>query len=468
MKKLELPPEYYGFDWELDHRERLSSKKLTEWFHDSVPILKILNWQVDFVRRGECRSTLPLTVEASNQHVAHQAAVIMIAADYTGGVALGSLLDRIPVVGIHPQPDDYGAYLWGAKGAIKWIRPSVDDLLCHARIPAVEHEIIYKRFMSGRRVIIDIPILMYNEDTLVAKAEITYWVQDTNALRRNAIDASRIHALFDFRTKASARLIAGLRASEQRRPLNERRFQDESSLTIAGKQGILLADRFLLLAPQLQEMISARTQNADEFLAKFHSGRAIQVVNIGSGFDNRNARVHLPPGSTVFNLDLPSMLVARQSVIVEPPDITTVAMPIDLREQSVWCAVKGCADYDDRRPTAVIWEGGSMYFDASCSNKILRDSKRLLENNDDSRLWIDYVRPSVFDGTSELTAVNKFSDGMRRMGEPFVNGYEDIVSHLMPFGLCVIDDMASNICHAPDDEIYNMYRFATISGNRGN
>ena len=71
---------------------------------------------------------LPRSVESSNQHIAHQAAVILIAADYTGGVALGTLLHGAPLVGIHPQKTDYGASLWGAKADIKWIKPSVDDV----------------------------------------------------------------------------------------------------------------------------------------------------------------------------------------------------------------------------------------------------------------------------------------------------------------------------------------------------
>lgn len=67
------------------------------------------------------KTILPLNIASTNQHITHQAAVMLIAADYTGGIALGTLLDNVPLVGIHPQSTDYGAYLWGARADIIWI-----------------------------------------------------------------------------------------------------------------------------------------------------------------------------------------------------------------------------------------------------------------------------------------------------------------------------------------------------------
>jgi acyl-coenzyme A thioesterase PaaI-like protein len=161
-------------DWAADREHRIEPVRLTEAFQTAIPVLRHLDWRVSDAARGFCESVLPLSVESSNQHIAHQAALVLLAADYTGGVALGSLLYEVPVVGVNPQKSDYGAYLWGAKADIKWIRPSSDDLICSARIPVDRHEFILRRFLQGKRVLETVYVEMRNGDALVAEANVTY------------------------------------------------------------------------------------------------------------------------------------------------------------------------------------------------------------------------------------------------------------------------------------------------------
>jgi methyltransferase (TIGR00027 family) len=448
-------------DWAGDRNKRLEPVRLTELFHAAVPVLKHIDWKVTDTGRGFCESVLPLNVESSNQHIAHQAAVILIAADYTGGVALGSLLHGVPIVGIHPQKTDYGAYLWGAKADIKWIRPSVDDLVCSARIsPAVQERII-RRFFQGRRVLETVHVEMRNGSELVAEANVTYWVQDTLALRRNSQDEDKIHVLYDHRHKTSAKLIAGLRALEQERASDKKLFVDDQSAKIAGKHGLTLARRFCQVAPQLQPMVAGRTRHLDDFLKRFAKSGPCQVINIGAGLDTRTFRVPMAAGSKVFDIDLPSMLRQRREVLRDIGSDTSlirIELPIDLYEQDVLDLVTSSEMFDASIPTLAIWEGGSMYFERSAVQRILRSLARLL-SNEASRLWIDYVSPAVFDGTSDLSVVNRFSEAIQSLGEPFINGFDNIADDLALCNLAVESDVASNTFTADSDPVFGLYRF---------
>jgi methyltransferase (TIGR00027 family) len=461
IEKREYTLEELERTWESDKKERADPPLLTEIFHHQVPILKYLDWKVTATERGFAETVLPINVASTNQHITHQAAVIMIAADYTGGIALATLLNKVPVIGINAQQTDYGAYLWAGKAEVKWIRPSCADLICTARIPAERHLPIVKRFFRGSMVLETVKIEMRNEDLLVAEAQISYWGQDTFALRRNAGDENRIHPLYDHKQKTSARLIAGLRSIEQDKPAEQRLFNDPLAAKVAAKHGRILAERFCLVAPQLQPMVASRTRHLDQTLENFHQGRPIQIVNLGIGLDTRTLRVSLPEGSVSFELDLPVMLSLRDELLrdlpVESP-IKRVAVPIDLREQDPAEVLSACGEFDISAPVFFIWEGGSMYFEPVEAARILRSLQSMMVNPD-SRLWMDYVLPSIIDGTSGFRVVEDFMREMRSLSEPFINGFADLKNQLAELGFMVEEDLASNYCLETTDAVFDLYRF---------
>ena len=72
---------------------------------------------------------LPLISPSTNQHCTHRAALLFLAADYTGGIAVGSLIPGRPLMGVHPvAPTEQTTSLWLVKGEIKFLRPSVGRL----------------------------------------------------------------------------------------------------------------------------------------------------------------------------------------------------------------------------------------------------------------------------------------------------------------------------------------------------
>jgi methyltransferase (TIGR00027 family) len=449
--------------WAFDQEERADPGRLTERFHSSVPVLGFLGWKVTKTARGFAQTVLPLNVASTNQHITHQAAVILIAADYTGGIALGTLLDGVPLVGIHSQSTDYGAYLWGAKADITWIRPSVDDLVCTASIDKGRHGQIVRRFFGGRRVLETVRIDMTNAGELVAVANLAYWVQDTHALRRNAFDAAKVHPLFDHRQRASARLIAGLRGLEQEKAKEARLFEDPVASTLAGNHGMILARRFCRVAPQLQSMVAARTRHLDDIIGSVATSTPYQIVNIGSGLDSRSYRLSLPRGTKTYDVDLPLMLKRRREALdspsMPPCHIERVDVPVDLRVHELSRSLTS-AGFVPSKPALVIWEGGSMYFTGEDNARIMRSIATLLKHPD-SLFWMDYVHPSVVDGTSTIPEVVSFTDAIRCLGEPFIAGFTDIDAHLRRAGLGLREDVASDyLVGGGDRGMFRLYRFA--------
>ena len=115
--------------WEEDYETRTNPELLTSLLHESVPVLKFVDWRVIEVKEGFAKSVLPLITQSTNQHGTHQAAIIVLAADYTGGIALGTLFRGVPIIGVHPGRSDDAASLWLAKVDIDYLAPSTDHLV---------------------------------------------------------------------------------------------------------------------------------------------------------------------------------------------------------------------------------------------------------------------------------------------------------------------------------------------------
>ena len=88
--------------WEADFRDRVNPHLMTELLRRAVPVLEYADWTIEEVGHGYTRSLLPLNPQSTNQHGTHQATLMALAADYTGGLALATLLRGDPIVGVHP------------------------------------------------------------------------------------------------------------------------------------------------------------------------------------------------------------------------------------------------------------------------------------------------------------------------------------------------------------------------------
>lgn len=444
---------------ENDIKNRYNLEELNISFRESVPVLEFVDWKITQVKPGFVETVLPINPNSSNQHITHQAALMLLSADYTGGLALSTLFHGTPIVGFWTMKDSYGAYMWGAKAAIKWHYPSFEDLVCRATIDKSNWAQLSKRFEDHKVVVTTVKIEMFNQDRLVAESDFTYWAQDTVGIMKNAFDEKKINILYEYKTKATARLIAGLRAMEQEKDPKDRMFDDPYAFMLAGKHGITLAKRFCGIIPQIQNMVSARTKHLDDVVREFaKKHKKFNAVNIGSGYDSRFWRLNIE-NCNVFDLDLPVVLTERKRIFDFSSRKNFHTVPIDLRDYSIDETLLKQEAFDSTLPLLVIWEGGSMYFDDEFMSSILGSISKLLKNSPDSRFWFDYVSKDIIENRTGLKEIEDFMRNMSKMGEPFVNGFANTKNDLASFDIDVLTDDSSDVFLDCSDLIYSHYRF---------
>lgn len=452
-----FPPE----SWEADRKARFEIGPSTALFHRSVPSLRQLNWTIEEIGRGRAVTRLPLNVESSNQYITQQAALMLLAADYTGGIALSTLFKDTPVIGFHPQRDHYGAYLWGAGATIKWLQPSTGDLICKSTIPERDWDDIATSFSSGRDVKYKARIKMYNEDSMkiVAVSDFNYWGRNSHSLRATGGALETTHHMLTHKLRTSARLIAALRSwitmeQDNGTPL------DPYSSNAAGKQGQAMAKKFSIDSPQLADLVRARTLHCDMELRAFSRIHPkFLVINIGCGYDSRPWRMRDLGGAVFVNLDLPVMIQDRGRVL--PPlsesPYTILESAYDILCDDLTTKLHS-VQAPSELPAFVIWEGGSMYFTQAEAAAIFIQMRATLPPR--SRVWFDCVSSAAVNDMTGLTEVKAFMDSMRMIGEPFVQGYdyqEDMLGHA---GMSTVGWIPASEVLESADPVMQHYAFA--------
>jgi O-methyltransferase involved in polyketide biosynthesis len=408
-----FPPE----SWAADRQARFRIPPLIKAFHSSVPALAFLNWRIEDVGRGTAVTRLPLNVESSNQYITQQAALMLLAADYTGGIALSTLFPDAPVIGFHPQKDSFGAYLWGAAATIKGLRPSADDLVLETRIPERDWDEIAAAFDAGEEVNYKARIKMFSGGRLCAVSDFQYWARNSRSLAETGRALASTHHMLAHKLKTSARLIAGLRAELTWAG----KLMDPFAYTVAGPQGRAMARKFSRQTPQLADLVLARTLDCDAALRAFDKvhGR-YNVINIGAGYDARPWRLPNLGQARFVHLDLPVMADASDKLLPSlgsPYDL--VRIPFDIHTSNLHDALQ-VAGVDLSVPNFVIWEGGSMYFTESEASALFGQIRDVIGK--DGRLWFDQVAAAAVADCTGLPEVEAFMESMRIIGEPFVRG----------------------------------------------
>ena len=456
------PTRLFEISWEEDRKFRTNPTVLTALLREQVPVLDFVKWKVNSVEPGWTESVLPLNPQSTNQHFTHQAALFLLAADYTGGTALGSLLFGWPVVGVHPVTSPKSVSLWLLKAEIKYLRPSISDLTVSARVHVDCHDRIRKRFMAGKAVLETINIEFRNGDIVVAEASATYFARQSTKLRSEGISTDNVNSLYELKLTSSAELIAGVRAHE-----HGKIFQDPYAAHMAGQHGMAIAKRFCERSPQLGGMVAARTWHLDSAISNFIASGGRDIVIVGVGWDMRPYRLDLPSGTRVFELDFPTTLAERrkrlnQLGIPEPAGVSRFSIPIDVRTMPLTPVLAEHLDFD--KPIFVAWEGMSMYFQEDEVRTILQGMKPLLRHPD-SLLWVDLVDRQAVERPEEFPAsVQNFMQGMQILGEPFTFGPESAESLMAESGLRCLEVVPSDVClRGRKDPVYSVYRFCMAS-----
>jgi len=450
-------------DWQTDYNQRVNPELMTRLLREAIPVLQTVQWRVTSVSEGACTSELPLRQASTNQHGTHQAALISLSADYTGGLALATLFTGVPLAGIHRCSDEESVSLWLASMAVKYRSPSTGHLEASCHVPQDVADTVRQRYFSGKRVLVTLPVVFTSNGELIAEAEMKYFAQPSIQLKPTK-ENPRISPLFKQKLKASARMIAGLRADSDR-PIT--RVDAAHERTAAGPHGELLAHRLNAVLPQLKHMVSARTESIDQTLAAIPGLQ--QVIILGVGLDMRPFRLSQPLGDPMFfEVDLPEMLEERSRVVSQMdkrPTVRRRMIAADFKVEDVYQLLTEHPDFDPRIPTAVVYEGCSMYFTDEENREILGAVAKCLQHPD-SRLWCDVVTENVVDGTTDQPEITRFLDGMDELGERFIFGKNCPETFLRRCGFVGAETRTAGNHLQSDDPVMATYQFVVATARR--
>ena len=448
--------------WEEARKYRYNCDVMTSLLRGQVPVLDFVQWKITKIEQGLANTVLPLISPSTNQHCTHQAALLFLAADYTGGLAVASLLPSWPIAGVHPvAPSEKAMALWLVKGQIKFFRPSVGCLEISAEIDRPRHDRVQRRFARGKPVLETLTVRFRNGEVDVAEANMTYFARRADKLRADGVSPEKVNILYQHKLISSAELIAGVRARE-----TGQLFEDPFAAQIAGEHGVALAARFCEKTPQLGGMVAARTRHLDDQIKDFVRGGGRDIVVLGAGYDMRPFRLNLPEGTRVFELDFPTVLIDRQrrldeSSIKDPAGVQRIQVPIDLRVTTALAALKD--HINATVPVFVAWEGMSMYFQEEEVRQVLGGIAPLL-GNPRSRLWGDFVTEQAVVNSNVFPEVEAFMQGMRLLGEPFVFGSDSLEAFMESNGFACVEIAPSSV-YFPEtnDPVYSVYSFCVSS-----
>ena len=452
--------------WTEDYERRANPALFTDLLGEAVPVLRWAQWRVLDTAEGFARALLPLTDRTTNQQGTHQGALMMLAAEYAGGVALATLFPGFPIVGVHAQESDWPAdraAMWLAKAEMTYATPSTADLIVTCRVPTEQIERIRHRFLQGAPIVLPLVVELESDGTRVATATLTYFARRSSFLKPQT-PADRPSRLFVHMIKASARLVAGLRAHNSSSPTPL--FHDPYSASVAGTHGRLLADQFSRVLPELPMLVAARTRDADDCLTAALACGARQVVFIGVGFDCRPLRLLADDHNvSIFELDLTVMLDERERLLASLPQTAPLhrtQVPIDLSQDDLAVELLRARDFDPELPTVFVFEGVSMYLAKADNQRVLRSIARLMKHPQ-SRLWLDSIASSVVDDTTGHATVTQFVRRMARIGEPFVFGLDCPESFFRSVGLEPVRTTAASAYHSAErSPILDLYRFHVV------
>lgn len=448
--------EHSQITWAQDYNSRVNPTLMTRLLHEAIPVLKWTDWHVKEVQEGSCTTVLPLNHATTNQHGTHQAALLSLSADYTGGLALATLLRGVPFAGVHPCNEDNSAALWLAAMDVRYKCPSTGHVTATCKISDETADMVRQRYFSGKRVLVTLPVIFRANNEVVAEAEMKYFAQPSIQLKPTREKRS-INPLFKHKLKASARMIAGLRATADESFV---RLDQAHEKHAAGPHGELLAKRLQSVLPHLQHTVAARTKHIDQTLTSIPGLR--QVVLMGAGLDMRPFRLYESLGRpTFFEVDLPEMLEERTRVISQltnRPVVQRRMVAADFKCDDLSKILLQHPDFDPRLPTAIIYEGCSMYFSKQENQEILTLLGQTLQNPE-SRIWSDMVTPDVVDGTTHVEEIAAFVDGMEQLGEKFIFGCNDPSSFMLECGFKKADVITVQDYLESRDPTYSAYRF---------
>jgi methyltransferase (TIGR00027 family) len=191
--------------------------------------------------------------------------------------------------------------------------------------------------------------------------------------------------------------------------------------------------------------VNARTKHMDALLEQAAKDGAVQVVNLGAGYDSRAYRFRdTMPTARFFEIDLPAMIDEKKRRLKKalgqvPDDVAYV--PIDFNTQTIPGELKK-AGYDPGKKTFFIWEGVTYYISGEAVDSTLRFIAT--GSAPGSSVVFDYMPAAVIDGDYKTYPdIRRLAFWVSYRGEPFIFGIPEGESetYVTKHGLKVVSDL---------------------------
>jgi len=224
---------------------------------------------------------------------------------------------------------------------------------------------------------------------------------------------------------ATACWTAAVRARESRR--EDRLFHDPWAEALAGEQGA----SWIAQRPEDSTITMAlRTRYFDDFLEQISSLDKIrQVVFLAAGFDTRAFRLKWPAGVCVFEMDQPSVMDYKETVL-QSLGATAVCERRIIRKDLTgsWKEALVETGFDPARPSCFLLEGFLFYLSSETATEVI-DSVTLL-SAPGTRLGFDVMNSAML--TSPYTKA--WVEMQVQSGAPWIGTMDDPESFLSSRG----------------------------------
>lgn len=122
----------------------------------------------------------------------------------------------------------------------------------------------------------------------------------------------------------------------------------------------------------MTDLLTARTRYFDDFVGSAADAGIRQVVILAAGLDARGYRLELPPGTVVYELDVPDVLAFKAKTLVDidaTPTAIVRHVPVDLRDD--WPTALRVAGFDPAEPAAWLAEGLFPFLPGDAQDELL-------------------------------------------------------------------------------------------------
>lgn len=229
-------------------------------------------------------------------------------------------------------------------------------------------------------------------------------------------------------------LVAAIRARESAR--EDRLFTDPFADKLAGETGHRILDAALATSGErTTTQIVVRTRFWDDALLQAASS-CRQIALVAAGMDARAYRLQWPVGTTVFELDQPSVIAAKDALLADDdPLCARVPIGIDLADD--WPVALQSAGFDASAPTAWLIEGLLQYLDEAAVHLLIERIDALSAAG--SVLCYDVVGRSLLEAPFMAELLKSMADN----GAPWLFGTDDPAELVRPYGWsAVVTDVA--------------------------